>query len=29
MPICRTSAPELREIAPARWSSCHLNDLPK
>ena len=29
MPICRTSAPDLREIAPARWSSCHLNDLPR
>ncbi len=26
MAICRTTAPALREIAPGRWSSCHLND---
>jgi peptide/nickel transport system ATP-binding protein len=26
MAKCRTTAPELREIAPARWSACHLND---
>jgi len=26
MAKCRTSAPVLREIAPARWSACHLND---
>ena len=25
MAKCRTTAPELREIAPARWSACHLN----
>jgi peptide/nickel transport system ATP-binding protein len=23
---CRVEAPELRQIAPARWSACHLND---
>jgi peptide/nickel transport system ATP-binding protein len=26
MAICRTTAPALREIAPGRFSSCHLND---
>ena len=26
MPRCSTEAPALREIAPARWSACHLND---
>ncbi len=26
MAICRTTAPALKEIAPGRWSSCHLND---
>ncbi|HYM47368.1 MAG TPA: ABC transporter ATP-binding protein [Burkholderiaceae bacterium] len=26
MPRCSTEVPELREIAPARWSACHLND---
>jgi len=25
-PRCRVEAPVLREIAPARWSACHLND---
>jgi peptide/nickel transport system ATP-binding protein len=24
---CRTEAPALREVAPQRWSACHLNDL--
>ncbi len=26
MPRCSVEAPVLREIAPARWSACHLND---
>ena len=26
MPHCSTDAPRLREIAPGRWSACHLND---
>jgi len=26
MPHCSTEAPRLREIAPGRWSACHLND---
>jgi peptide/nickel transport system ATP-binding protein len=26
MPRCRAEAPALREIAPGRWSACHLND---
>ncbi len=26
MPICRDVAPPLQEIAPGRWSACHLND---
>ena len=26
MPICRTTAPALREIAPGRLAACHLND---
>ncbi len=25
-PRCRVDAPALREIAPGRWSACHLND---
>jgi peptide/nickel transport system ATP-binding protein len=28
MARCRSEAPALREIAPARWSACHLNDRP-
>ncbi|HET9762282.1 MAG TPA: ABC transporter ATP-binding protein [Casimicrobiaceae bacterium] len=24
--VCRSSAPALREIAPGRWSACHLNE---
>ncbi|MBC8119737.1 MAG: ABC transporter ATP-binding protein [Burkholderiaceae bacterium] len=28
MPRCSIEAPALREIAPARWSACHLNDSP-
>ncbi|HKO68865.1 MAG TPA: ABC transporter ATP-binding protein [Burkholderiaceae bacterium] len=27
MPRCSIEVPALREIAPARWSACHLNDL--
>ena len=27
MPRCSTEVPPLREIAPARWSACHLNDV--
>jgi peptide/nickel transport system ATP-binding protein len=27
MPRCSTEVPVLREIAPARWSACHLNDV--
>ena len=27
MPRCSTEVPTLREIAPARWSACHLNDV--
>ena len=27
MPRCSTEVPMLREIAPARWSACHLNDV--
>ena len=27
MPRCSTEVPALREIAPARWSACHLNDV--
>jgi peptide/nickel transport system ATP-binding protein len=26
MPRCSAGAPPLREIAPGRWSACHLND---
>jgi peptide/nickel transport system ATP-binding protein len=26
MPRCRSDVPPLREIAPLRWSACHLND---
>jgi peptide/nickel transport system ATP-binding protein len=26
MPRCSVEAPVLREIAPGRWSACHLND---
>ena len=26
MPRCSAEAPALREIAPSRWSACHLND---
>src|SRR3546814_5001514 len=26
MPRCRIERPALREIAPGRWSACHLND---
>jgi peptide/nickel transport system ATP-binding protein len=26
MRICRDRAPPLDEIAPGRWSACHLND---
>ncbi|MEW5881440.1 MAG: ABC transporter ATP-binding protein [Pseudomonadota bacterium] len=26
MPRCSSEAPALREIAPGRWSACHLND---
>jgi peptide/nickel transport system ATP-binding protein len=26
MPHCSSEAPALREIAPGRWSACHLND---
>jgi len=26
MPHCSVQAPALREIAPGRWSACHLND---
>jgi peptide/nickel transport system ATP-binding protein len=26
MPRCSAEAPALREIAPGRWSACHLND---
>ena len=26
MPRCSVEVPALREIAPARWSACHLND---
>ena len=29
MPRCSTEVPPLREIAPARWSACHLNDVRK
>jgi peptide/nickel transport system ATP-binding protein len=28
MARCRESAPELREIAPGRWSACYLNETP-
>jgi len=28
MQRCREAAPELREIAPGRWSACYLNDEP-
>ena len=27
MPRCSTEVPGLRQIAPARWSACHLNDV--
>ena len=27
MPRCSTEVPMLREIAPARWLACHLNDV--
>jgi peptide/nickel transport system ATP-binding protein len=27
MPRCSVEVPALREIAPARWSACHLNDV--
>jgi peptide/nickel transport system ATP-binding protein len=26
MPRCRAERPLLQEIAPSRWSACHLND---
>jgi len=26
MPKCQEIVPELREIAPGRFSACHLND---
>ena len=26
MPRCKTETPAFREIAPARWSACHLNE---
>ncbi|MFW5833795.1 MAG: oligopeptide/dipeptide ABC transporter ATP-binding protein, partial [Pseudomonadota bacterium] len=26
MPRCRDERPLLKEIAPGRWSACHLND---
>ncbi len=29
MPRCSIEVPMLREIAPARWSACHLNDVRK
>ncbi len=29
MPRCSAEVPALREIAPARWSACHLNDVRK
>nr|ACF98202.1 putative oligopeptide ATP-binding ABC transporter protein [uncultured bacterium 1114] len=29
MPRCKVEAPPLREIAPARWAACHLNDTPQ
>jgi hypothetical protein len=28
MPVCRTEAPPLIEIAPGRRSACHLNTMP-
>jgi peptide/nickel transport system ATP-binding protein len=28
MPRCREQTPVLKEIAPAHWSACHLNDQP-
>jgi peptide/nickel transport system ATP-binding protein len=28
MPRCRATAPALSEVAPGRWSACHLNDMP-
>ena len=27
MPCCSTEVPAPREIGPARWSACHLNDV--
>ena len=27
MPRCRTDMPALEQIAPGRWSACHLNDM--
>ena len=27
MPRCSVEVPALREVAPARWSACHLNDM--
>lgn len=29
MERCRAERPVLKEIAPAHWSACHLNDLPQ
>src|SRR5262249_35187291 len=28
MPRCRAERPALKQIAPSRWSACHLNDAP-
>jgi peptide/nickel transport system ATP-binding protein len=28
MPRCKTEQPVLKEIAPLRFSACHLNDQP-
>jgi peptide/nickel transport system ATP-binding protein len=28
LPVCRETAPVLKEIASARWSACHLNEAP-
>lgn len=28
MPRCREQAPASKEISPAHWSACHLNDMP-
>jgi peptide/nickel transport system ATP-binding protein len=26
MEVCRSRSPDLRQVAPARWSACHLNE---